>query len=115
MSSRLRDFALNEISHPDWSTNDEAVCALADDPDPDAWKSWKETKCEEGQWFLWRNPRNPDDIHADQANPDDNGFIDMKYGCGLDFYPECQPAKLADDVLAAIATAEEEYRKRNDP
>jgi hypothetical protein len=114
MTNRLRAFALDQIGNSLFGIDDEAVCALADDPDPDSWKPWEETKCESGQWFLWRDPFKPEKIHADQAEPDAQGYIHMKHGCGLIYYPECQPAKLADDVLAAIAQAKEQYRRRND-
>lgn len=66
---------------------------LCDDPDPSAWKPWQETQAVAGQWFLWRDGVSPD-LHADQVDPDDQGFIALKYGCGLDYYPECQPLRV---------------------
>src|SRR4051812_30686051 len=67
LTHRLRAFALKEISNSYWRVNDEAVCALVNEPDPDAWRLWQETQAEEGQWFLWRDPKDPDDLHADKA------------------------------------------------
>lgn len=99
---RLRRFVLTELATKLSRPDHKAVAALAGDPDEDAWRPWQEVKAEGGQWFLWRDPMQPGDMHADQVEPNEDGFIEMKHGCGLDFYPECQAAVLADDVREAI-------------
>lgn len=113
-SDRLRAFALNEVAGLLWPVNDDALVALAEDLDPNGWRPWQETQAEFGQWFLWRDPDEPHTLHADQADPDARGFIEMKYGCGLDFYPECQPLQMADDVKRAVADAECLWREREE-
>jgi hypothetical protein len=107
---RLRAFALKELSHGIFAVNDDALVPLAYDPDPNAWRPWQETPATSGQWFWWRDPSTPDDLHVDQVEPNEaTGLIEMKHGCGLLFYPECQPLTMPDDVAKAIVEAEKSY------
>lgn len=107
-SARLRAFALRVARGERLWTEDDAIGALAEDADPAAWRSWRETQATSGQWFLWRDPAKPGDIHADQVEVGEDGRIEMKYGCGLNFYPECQPCRFAEDVRKIIKGREAE-------
>ncbi|MGI4943674.1 MAG: hypothetical protein ACRYHQ_24435 [Janthinobacterium lividum] len=101
--ARLRALALKVAEGSSLWLDDEALVALAEDPDPAAWRMWSATKAEEGAAFLWRDPAQPDRIHFDRVGVDAAGMIDAKYGCGLDFYPDCQPARFEADVLEVMA------------
>lgn len=69
--------------------------------DETSWIKWQDVAdAQDGDWFVWRD--GPEDIHVDQVIVED-GKIIGKGGCGLDYYPECQPCRFADDVKSALA------------
>ena len=110
--SRLRAYALGQLARGAFGVDYEALVALAEEPDLQAWSPWQTMPAQDGQWFLWRDPERPDRLDADQAEPDESGFIVMKHGCGLQFYPECQPLRMTDEVRDAVARAEHVWRER---
>ena len=104
--ARLRKLAFKHLPDYPCGVNGDALAALAEEPDVNAWVPWQQAKATSGQWFFWRDPLDPTDMHADKVEPDDSGFIEIKYGCGLNYYPECQPLQMADDVKVAVEAAE---------
>lgn len=107
---RLRRFAL-EMVRQQSCYDDEALAALARDPDPYAWTFWQTTPAHNGQWFIWRSPKSPNEFHVDQVDVDEAGYIEIKYGCGLVYYSECQPACFDAEVLAVLAANEAEAKR----
>lgn len=99
-AGRLRAYA---IEHLDDFFACEAAAALALDLNPNGWQPWQGVRAAHGDWFLWRDPGSPNDIHADQVGVDGIGVIDSKFGCGLDYYPECQPARFDPEVWKLLA------------
>ena len=112
-AARLRKFAIGFLSY-EGCYDDDALGALALNPYDGGWFHWgQRTMVVEGQWFLWRHPDHPGDIHADQVGVNENGQIDVKYGCGLDDYPECQPAHFDDEVRALLAAKQARIDAKN--
>ena len=108
-AARLRKFALAVLADPiRWEYGDQArdllvpLSGYADD----AWADWKSiVGAKDGQWFVFRDPDDPADMRADQVMASPKGRIEGKYCCGLDYYPECQPCRFADDVRQALIAA----------
>ena len=108
---RLRQFALLVIAEGHYMA-DVAILAVHGYSD----ENWKPhtaySEIAEGAWFVWRDPDNPtENIHVDQVITE-AGKITGKYGCGLQWYSECQPCAFAPDLVDAIAKLEESERKR---
>lgn len=83
-----------------------AVAALGGGPKPDAWRRYNEvTDAQDGQWFYWRDPNDPEDVSADCALVED-GEIVGKGGCGLSFLTDCQPCPVDTETLAALEKAD---------
>jgi len=104
--TRMRAYLLEEL---DWAlrhngSDGELVALLSELPAEDAWRPFTEvTDAQDDEWFLWRVPATPDDlIHADQVAAE-NGRIDVKHGCGLDFYTECARFTMPPDVAELLA------------
>lgn len=101
---RLRASAIRAIGDTfAWSAADYlpggAMVALSGYDDA-RWINWSDvTGAQDGDWFVWSD--GPEDIHVDQVIVED-GKIIGKHGCGLDYYPVCQPCRFADDVKEAI-------------
>jgi hypothetical protein len=106
---RLRAMALQIIADPtEWKYTirdpRDFLAPLSGYVD-DSWTEWEAvTNATDEQWFVWRDPSEPRGgrLHVDQVAAH-NGRIEAKYGCGLDYYTECQPCRFSDDVLAAMA------------
>ena len=100
----LRPFALRVVGNrfAIWSDQDDALAALAEPPDPKAWRPWGSFKTTDGALLWWRDP-DSGETHVDAALIDKDGVIVGKGACGLLDYSLCQACRIPDDVLAAIA------------
>jgi hypothetical protein len=110
MVLRMRAYLLeglrSDLRQGNFHTSD-LIAVLSDLPPDDAWRH-HDTVADPTPdgWYLWRDPRAPDDIHADRAIVEE-GKIISKWGCGINYYTECTPLELPADVAAIIAEGDD--------
>lgn len=106
--TRLRAYVLATIADPDtwdWRHLAESFLLALSGYTDGAWIRWEDcTDATDGQWFVWRDPDGISDTHVDRVMVTD-GKIVGKHGCGLGFYPDCQPCRFDDDVVQALKAA----------
>jgi len=85
---------------------EDAALALANPPDPDAWKHPDDVRGEgEGVWYLFRKSSDLHTLSADQLWFGGGKIVASGSG-GLDLYDGCQPAKFSPEIEKVMQLAE---------